>query len=75
MGRGSLADKRTADALGMLQLNAEFNPKSAQVQVMLGDAFAQSGEEDQATASYRKALELNPQSEAAKKRLADLGAK
>lgn len=75
MARGLLVEKRTADAVGMLQLNAEFNPQSAQVQVMLGDAFAQSGDKDQAAASYRKALELNPQSEAAKKRLAELDAK
>jgi tetratricopeptide (TPR) repeat protein len=66
---------RPSDAVAILQLNAEFNPQSSPVQMFMGDAFAKSGDKEKAAACYRKALELNPQNEAAKRRLAELETK
>jgi len=64
--------KKNADAITLLELNAEFNPKSATVQGMLGSAYQESGAKDKAIAAYKKALELNPNFEPAKRKLAEL---
>lgn len=65
-------DKKTADAITLLELNAEFNPKSARVQGMLGGAYLDSGDKPKAITAYRKAVELNPDFEPAKRKLAEL---
>lgn len=65
-------DKKTADAITLLELNAEFNPKSFRVQGMLGGAYLDAGDKAKATAAYKKALELNPNFEPAKRKLAEL---
>ena len=75
MARGLMRDNRTADALAMLELNAEFYPKSAMVQVLTGEAQLQAGDKEKAAAAYRQALELDPKNETATKRLSELGAK
>jgi tetratricopeptide (TPR) repeat protein len=69
----SLADeKKTADALALLELNAEFNPKSPTVHGLLAAAHEQAGHKDQAIAAYKKVLELAPNDERAKRKLAEL---
>ena len=75
VARGLLRDKRPADALSMLELNGEFYPQSAMVQLLTGEAQMQLGDKDKATAAYRKLLEIDPENEHAKKRLTELGAK
>lgn len=65
-------DKKTGDAIALLELNAEFNPKSARVQSMLGGAYLDAGDKPKAIAAYRKAVELNPNAEQAKRKLAEL---
>jgi len=75
MARGLMRDNRTADALAMLELNAELYPKSAMVQVLTGEAQMQAGDKEKAAAAYRQALELDPKNETATKRLSELGAK
>jgi hypothetical protein len=52
--------KRLAEALDMLRLNAEIHPNSAAVQVNLGDTAAQNGNPELAGKAYRRALELDP---------------
>jgi len=69
----ALADgNKTADAIVLLELNAEFHPKSAMVHNLLGSALERAGDKAKATASYRKVLELSPEDERVKRKLADL---
>jgi hypothetical protein len=64
----------TASAVAMLELNGEFNPKSAAIDAILGDLHRERGERDKAIARYKAALEKNPKAEEARKRLAELEA-
>ena len=68
-------EKKFAEALGILRLNAEMFPKSAAVQVNLGDTAMQKGEPALAEGFYKRALELDPQNVAARKSLDALAAK
>lgn len=70
---GSLRDqKRIAEALEILQLNAEIFPKSANLQVLLGELAVQKGDTALAAGYYKRALELDPDNAAAKKALENL---
>jgi tetratricopeptide (TPR) repeat protein len=64
----------TASAIAMLEVNGEFNPKSAAVDMMLGELHRERGERDQAIKRYKLALEKSPKLEEARKRLAELEA-
>lgn len=66
--------KDTASAVAMLELNGEFNPKSASIDMMLGELHRERGERDKAIARYKLALEKNPKMEEARKRLAEVEA-
>jgi hypothetical protein len=69
----ALADQnKMADAIALLELNAEFHPKSVMVHSLLGAAYEQSGEKDKAIAAYRKVLAAAPNDERAKAKLAAL---
>jgi tetratricopeptide (TPR) repeat protein len=59
-------------AIAMLELNGEFNPKSPEIDVMIGEMHRQRGERDQAAARYRAALGKSPEHRMAKQRLAEL---
>lgn len=52
---------READAVAVLELNAEVFPASANAHDSLGEAYAATGEREKAIASYRRSLELNPE--------------
>jgi tetratricopeptide (TPR) repeat protein len=62
----------TQGAIAMLEVNVEFNPKSGDIEFMLGELHRTRGERDQAIKRYRAALEKAPQHQAAKQRLAEL---
>ncbi len=64
---------KTAEAIQLLQMNQEFYPKSAQIDVLLGDLHKQRGERDAAITSYRMALEKQPRNRQARQRLTELG--
>lgn len=55
-----LRQDRAQDALAILALNLETNPESAQAYQLEGDAHLALGHRDAALASYRKALERQP---------------
>jgi len=44
------------DALGLLRLNAEFYPESAQTALLMGEAYVAKGDTAAAVASYRDAI-------------------
>lgn len=63
---------QTDAAVAMLELNGEFNPKAAEIDVMIGELHLKRGERDKAAQRYRAALEKAPDQPMAKQRLAEL---
>jgi hypothetical protein len=59
-------------AVAMFQLNAEFYPKSAEIDLRLGELFVKKGDKERAIASFKAALEKQPNNPRAKQRLAEL---
>ena len=59
-------------AITMLRLNAEFYPKSVDIDLMLGEMYAEKGDNEKAIASFKAALEKQPNNPHAKKRLSEL---
>jgi hypothetical protein len=80
-GEGSLAaaaeelrgQGRFDDALGLLRLDAEFFPASGQVPYWMGEALLAKGDTAGAVASYRQALQKDPRTFGATRRLRELG--
>ncbi|MBX6366201.1 MAG: c-type cytochrome [Gemmatimonadetes bacterium] len=72
LSRRLTAARRTEDALAFLRLNAEFYPGDAASYLAMGDIYLQGGDRAQALTSYRKALELEPDNPAAKRRVDQL---
>lgn len=65
---------RPDNAIGLLQLNAEFNPTSKQIPFMLGESHLQKGDTATALADYKEALARDSTNGAARRRIAALGA-
>jgi tetratricopeptide (TPR) repeat protein len=62
--------KKFDEALEILKLNATMFPKSAMVQISLGDTAAQKGDLPLAESAFKRALELDPSNAFAAKSLA-----
>jgi tetratricopeptide (TPR) repeat protein len=67
------AQRKTGAALRMLELNQEFNPRSAQIDFLMGEIHRERGEREAAIARYRAALEKQPNHREAGRRLQELG--
>lgn len=65
---------RPDNAIGLLQLNAEFNPTSKQIPFMLGESHLQKGDTATALADYKEALARDSTNGLARRRIAALGA-
>jgi tetratricopeptide (TPR) repeat protein len=65
-------DGKPAAAIAMLELNAEYYPKSAAIDLSLGDLYRERGEREQAIRRYRRVLERDPQNLRAKRALEEL---
>jgi hypothetical protein len=63
---------RTDNALGLLRLNGEYNPASADIPLALGDVYRQRRDTAAAVASYRAALAKDSTLMIARQRLAEL---
>lgn len=64
---------KTTEAIRLLELNQEFNPRSAQIDYQLGEIYRGRNETEKAKAAYRKALEKQPNHQQAARRLQELG--
>jgi tetratricopeptide (TPR) repeat protein len=64
--------KRLAEAMEFLKLNAEIFPNSVNTQMLLGELAVQKGDPEAAAGFYKRALELDPANAAAKKALENL---
>jgi pimeloyl-ACP methyl ester carboxylesterase len=62
------------NAVAILRLNVEAFPASANAHDSLGEALLAAGDRDGAAVAYRKALEIDPAFESARKALEALGA-
>lgn len=73
LARHLVAAGKVAEAIAVLEMNAEFNPRSVSIPLELGDLYRQRGERDKAIASFQRVLQLNPGNQQASQRLVDLG--
>lgn len=64
-----VADENHADALTILRLNQEFNPKSAYTQWAMGRVYTMMGDTASAIDALKRALEINPEYRRAKREL------
>jgi tetratricopeptide (TPR) repeat protein len=60
------------DAIALLQLNAEFYPRSSATYATLGQAYAKKNDTPNAIRSFEKAVELDPNNQNAKRQLEQL---
>jgi tetratricopeptide (TPR) repeat protein len=67
-----MVESKPDDALGLIQLNLEFNPKSARSYVALAHAYTRKLDDASAMASLEKALELEPNNGVARGQLEQL---
>ncbi len=56
-----LAESRPDDAIALLEMNLEFNPRSTMSYVVMSRAHTRKGNKDAALQVLRKALELEPE--------------
>lgn len=71
-----LADRivasRPDDAIALMKLNLEYNPKSARSYAIIGYAYTRKFDDETAAAYYKKALEIEPDNGVIQGRLASL---
>lgn len=75
VARGEARARRIDNAIGLLRLNAEFNPTSARVAYLLGEAYLQKGDTAAAVAGFRDALAKDSTLGPARRRLRALTGK
>lgn len=66
------AAKKNDDALAVLKLNAEVNPKAAMTYFFMGEIHLEKGDKAAAIENYKKSLAIAPDNMFAKKKLAEL---
>jgi tetratricopeptide repeat protein/photosynthetic reaction center cytochrome c subunit len=59
-------------AIAMFELNAEFYPKSADIDLRLGELYLKKGDKERAIAKFKAVLEKQPNNPRAKQRLTEL---
>jgi photosynthetic reaction center cytochrome c subunit len=65
---------KTAEAIAMLEMNQEFYPRSAAIDLMIAQLHERRGERDKAISRYRAGLVKEPENRLARRRLTELGA-
>lgn len=70
-----LASSRSREALAVMKLIAGMFPQSGNAWDSLGEAYAATGDKDQAIAAYRRSLELDSKNDNARRWLERLGAR
>jgi hypothetical protein len=66
------AANKPDDALAFLRLNMEFYPNSAPTYGMIGQAYMRKNDKENAIKNFEKAVELDPNNQAAKRQLEQL---
>ena len=71
-----LREKKNGDAaIAMLEMNAGYYPKSADIDFELGELYRERGDTEKAVARYKMALEKEPKFSRARRRLEELSQK
>ncbi len=73
LARAEAQGRRPVNALGLLQLNAEFYPTSTAIPYLMGEVHLQTGDTATALVRYREALARDSTNEAARRRIGTLG--
>ena len=73
LARHLVMANKVIEAIAILEMNAEFNPRSASIPLELGELYRRQGNRDKAIAAFQKVLELQPQHQQARQRLTELG--
>lgn len=73
LARHLATDGKTTEAASLLEMNAEYNPQSVSIPLMLGELHRQQGDTAKAIAAFQRALQVDPQNQQAKQRLTELG--
>src|SRR5262249_32531943 len=63
---------KSQEAIAMLELNGEFYPAAAEIDVLIGEQYQKLGDRDTARQRYRAALVKAPQNDMIKQHLAEL---
>jgi tetratricopeptide (TPR) repeat protein len=74
LGYALLNSHRIEPAITVFRANARVHPNSANAWDSLGEALAMAGRKDEAIASYRRAVAIDPEQQSARQALARLGA-
>jgi hypothetical protein len=75
LARSLMEQDKTEAAIAMLELNAEYYPKSASIDMGLAELHRQRGEKDKAIARYRMVLQKDPKNVPARRALEALEGK
>lgn len=67
-----LADARPDDAIALMTMNLEYNPRSARSYIVLSRAYVRKRDNEMAIAQLKKALEIEPENGIAKGYLSQL---
>src|SRR5687768_10270642 len=73
LARSLVMANKISDAIAIMEMNAEFNPRSVTIPFELGGLYQRQGNRDKAVAAFQKVLELQPQNQQARQRLTELG--
>ncbi len=64
---------KVPEAIAILEMNAEFNPRSVTIPFEIGELHRQRGEKDKAIAAFQRVLQIQPDNPQARQRLTELG--
>jgi tetratricopeptide (TPR) repeat protein len=67
-----LEEKKTAEAMRILELNLESYPDVAETHALMGEAYLATGDREKARTALEKAIELDPKNPRLKKRLEEI---
>ena len=73
IGRRLENAKKMKEISALAEIALEFYPKNAQLHKEVADIYLATGQNEKARIFYKKALELDPKLEAAKRKLEELG--
>lgn len=72
LARQLTAAGKTNEAIRWLEVNREFNPASVQIDILMGEAYLAGRDNEKAKASFRRALEKQPNHPEATRRLKEI---
>jgi hypothetical protein len=72
IGRRLAMQGKTAEAIALLEMDAEFYPNAGSVDFALGDAYRAAGNHDQALVHYRMAQQKDPRNPQVQRRIDEL---